>query len=463
MSSLRARVRRTIERHALCPPGTRVLVALSGGSDSTALLLLLHELIPAAGGSLAGVAHVNHQLRETAARDAAACRALAERIGLPYDEASVDVRARARAEGRSLEDAARLERYEALEVFAARRGATCIATGHTRDDQVETLLMKLARGAGLSGLGGVYPRRGSLIRPLLDASRDELRAFLRESGQTWVEDETNTDPAHLRNRVRHTLVPALVETFGPAALDGFAQAALQAGEDGQWLDGQAREAAARLTRGNPYGTQVDREGLLALPVPVRDRVLLLAMRAVTGSAQIRTEHVHDALAVATGVTRGAESPAGRWELSGGNLVLLTKGPDEPESRGCSWPVPGEVAWPGGRGGAGAQLRAWMREDSPPKRPGDEEALVAPPPDGRFTVRPRQPGDVIRLPAGRKKLQDLFVDAKVPRWQRDEVPVVTDSSDSVVWVPGLGVSEDFRVSPAEGKVILLRFTPKGEQA
>jgi len=255
------------------------------------------------------------------------------------------------------------------------------------------------------------------------------------------------------------VVPALVETLGGSVLDGLAQSALQAGEDGQWLDGLAADAHARLVKTQPAGLAVDRDALVALPGPLRDRVLLFTMRGLAGNAQIRTEHVHEAYAVAVGRQRAAESPAGRWELSGGNLVLLNKTVPVAGTFRRVLTVPGSVAWEGESG----VLRAWEAGHSPPREPGELEVLVVPPVHGRFVVRRRKAGDVIRLTAGRKKLQDLFVDAKVPRWQRDNVPVVTDSNDNVVWVPGLGLSEDFRAPAAGGGVILLRFTPMGEQA
>lgn len=461
MSALRARVRRTIERHDLCPPGSRLLVALSGGSDSTALLCLLTDLLPALGAEVAGVVHVHHQLRPTADRDAAFAEALARRLGHAVEVVRVDVAGRAAVEGLSPEDAARRERYEALRAAASRFGATAIATGHTRDDQVETLLMKLARGAGLTGAGGVYPRHGDLVRPLLEASRAELRAELVARGESWVDDESNEDRAILRNRVRHAAVPVLAEVFGEGALDAMAASASLAQEDGQWLDALAAQAAASLLKDTAVGVALDRAGVAALDPPLARRVLLLAMRRHAPAERIRAAHVEEAREVLAGLRRAAESPAGRWELSGANVVLLTNGPAAcPEFR-AALPVPGSVTWPAG-GVVSAQVAGFPGSATPAgDAAGSLETRVRLA-EG-LQVRTRQPGDVIRLRSGRKKLQDLFVDAKVPRWERDARPVVADSSDTVVWVPGLGVSEAFRVDPAGGEVILLRFSPEGEQA
>ena len=462
MSAIRARVRRTIQRHGLCPPGSRLLVALSGGSDSVALLHLLHDLAADGGFSVAAVAHVNHHLRATAGRDEAFCRELVARLGYPLEVAHADVAARARRDALSIEEAARQERYRSLREAAGRYQATAIATGHTRDDQVETLLMKLGRGAGLSGLGGVYPRRDDLVRPLLDVSRAALRDHLRLTRELWVEDETNADLGNPRNRVRHTVVPAIEAALGPAALDAIARAAVLAGEDGRWLDSLAEEAHQRLRRVAPDGLAFDQTALLALPAPLLRRVLLLAMREQARPAQIGTTHVEAAGLVVAGEASAADSPGGRWELSGSTVVLLSNTSTESEAFSYELPVPGVIVVPE----AAAVVEARVVKDTSPEMTGPaggagQAVIVRWTDETPLVVRNRRPGDWLRLPAGRKKLQDVFVDAKVPRAVRDTRPVVTDSAGRVVWVPGYAVSEDFRVDPAEGKVVFLRFTPKGE--
>ena len=463
MSAIRARVRRTIQRHGLCPPGSRVLVALSGGSDSVALLHLLHELSADGGFRLAAVAHVNHHLRTTADRDEAFCRELVARLGYPLEVVHADVAGRARTDALSIEEAARRERYRGLRTAAGRHQASLIATGHTRDDQVETLLMKLGRGAGLTGLGGIYPRRDGLVRPLLEVSRAALRGYLQETGLqqaglpqaavSWVEDETNADLTNPRNRIRHAVVPAIEAALGAAALDAIARATVLAGEDGRWLDSLAAEAYERLRRVVATGPAFDVAALRALPAPLMRRVLLLAMREQASPAQIRTDHVDGAGLVVAGEIAASDSPAGRWELSGSTVVLLSTASPEVRAFCYELPVPGFIDVPEAGGSLEAQVETRVGT-------GDRHAVSVLWTGGLpLAVRNRRPGDWLRLPAGRKKLQDVFVDAKVPRAMRDRVPVVTDSADRVVWVPGHGVSEDFRVDPAEGKVILLRFTPR----
>src|SRR5678815_1652436 len=184
-SHLHQRVRKTIERYALCPPGSRVLVGISGGSDSVALLFLLRDLSENGKFTLAGLAHLNHGLRATADRDQRFCRELAERLRLRIALQTEDVKGYARLRNLSVEDAARRIRYDFLKQAADSFGADRIAGGHTQEDQGETVLLKLIRGSGLTGLAGIRPRRGRLIRPLLDTARGDLRSYLSALGEHW--------------------------------------------------------------------------------------------------------------------------------------------------------------------------------------------------------------------------------------------------------------------------------------
>jgi tRNA(Ile)-lysidine synthase len=327
LSALLQQVRRTIRRHALCPAGARVLIGLSGGSDSVALTFLLRELEPSLGFRVAGAGHVNHRLRETADRDEAFCRALAARLALPIVVAVRDVTQFAGERGLSIEDGARQARYSAFAEAAAELDAAVVAVGHTTDDQAETFVLKLVRGAGTTGLGGIYPRRDTVIRPLLEVSREELRAYLRSRGESWVEDETNEDLSNPRNRVRHDVLPYLERALGLPARRAIARAAGLVGEDARLLD---ELAAARLSlfsaaADNPDGLELDADRLRVEPPPIARRILLHALRSRAGGKEIGLEHVETAIDVLTGLSAAAEVPGSRVELRGGKLVLLSGG------------------------------------------------------------------------------------------------------------------------------------------
>ena len=322
MTILQQQVRRTIRRQALCPPGTRLLIAVSGGADSIALTLLLREIAEHADFCVVSLAHLNHRLRPTADRDEQFCREFAAQIGLPLVIDAVEIQAYAASERLSVENAARRARYAFLHRAAADAGADRIAVGHTRDDQAETFLLKLIRGAGLSGLGGIYPQRGAVIRPLLDVSRGDLREYLARLGQVWVEDESNQSLDNPRNRIRHRVLPELDAAYGGPARPGIARAAALAREDGQWLDDVADRRFEALATPTPGGLELDAAMLSAEPAPIQRRVLLKAMRTLSGTREIGLEHVEAALEVIGGACAGAEVPGSRLELRRGKVVLL---------------------------------------------------------------------------------------------------------------------------------------------
>jgi tRNA(Ile)-lysidine synthase len=326
MTALLQRVRKTIERHGLCPAGTRVLIGLSGGSDSVALVVLLRELAENGGFCLAGLAHLNHQLRPSAARDEAFCGELAARLGLRIVVESADVQGYARRQHVSVEDAARKIRYDFLERTADVLEADRIAVGHTQDDQAETVLLKLMRGAGLAGLAGIYPRRGRIIRPLLDTSRAELRERLSSDGQGWVEDESNADLENPRNRIRHVVLPELDAAAGGATRPAIARAAGLMRDDGVWLDELAAGRYRALAECRPDGVALDATQVAAEPPPIRRRMLLQALRAGAGDREIALEHVEAAMAVLDGTSRGADVPGARVELRRGKLVVTSQKP-----------------------------------------------------------------------------------------------------------------------------------------
>src|ERR1700681_577454 len=242
------RVRRTIRQHDLARRETRVVVALSGGSDSVALAQLVHALEQAAELQLAGLAHFNHQLRPGAEADERFCQDLADSLGRPLLVDRGDVRGRARRERRSIEDAARAARHEFLERARLHFEADTIALGHTRDDQAETFLLRLLRGAGARGLAAMHPRRGAIIRPLIGCRRAELRAFLDAGRIAYVQDESNEDVSIPRNRVRAELLPFLERRFNPSVVDVLADEADLAREEWRWMESAADDVLRRASR-----------------------------------------------------------------------------------------------------------------------------------------------------------------------------------------------------------------------
>jgi tRNA(Ile)-lysidine synthase len=460
------RVRRTIRRHDLLAPGTRVVVALSGGSDSVALACLLLELEAGGGLHVAGLAHFNHQLRASAGADEQFCQRLAASLGRPFLADRADVAALARLERRSVEDAARRARYGFLERARAHAGADAVALGHTRDDQAETFLLRLLRGAGARGLAAMHPRRGVMIRPLLDCRRAELREYLDTRGVRFVHDPSNEDVSVPRNRVRAELLPFLEERFNPSIVDVLADEAELAREEWRWMESAAEEAAARLLRAGANVSTFDAAAVASLPAAIARLVLRRALTEQAAGRPVSFAHVEETLRLTREGGPPMDLPGQRVERIGPDVVLTSRtlehreNPETHENREnlFRYPlsIPGEVRI----AQAGCAVTAEFAESAGEVRASAGNGAAAlvqlDPPAGPLAVRNRRPGDRFRPLGlgGGKKLQDFFVDRKVARIQRDAVPLVVDSADRIIWVAGHTIDERFRViDPAQPVVVL----------
>jgi tRNA(Ile)-lysidine synthase len=261
-------------------------------------------------------AHLDHRLRPESGEDAAFCRSLCDRFGIPFRTAVADVRARARRERGGLEQAARRERYRFLHEVRRDTGAVAIAVAHTRDDQAETLLLRLLRGAGATGLGGMRPRRGRIVRPLLAVSREQVLAHLAERGLSWREDATNRDLGPLRNRVRHELVPYLEARFNPALRRGLARTARLLADEAAHLRSEADGLLDRISRAEGDEIVLERAALAEAPPAVGRAAVRQALRRAGGLARVGAVHVERVLALAR-----APAPSGRLlPLPGGREV-----------------------------------------------------------------------------------------------------------------------------------------------
>jgi tRNA(Ile)-lysidine synthase len=315
MTGLARHIADTIRRRGLFGPGDRVAVALSGGSDSVALVFALRDLAAAGGAPLVGLIHVNHQLRgEEAEADEQFCRQLAARLALPLEIERVDVAARARAARQSLEAAARDLRYACLGDAADRLGASVVATGHTLDDQAETVLLRLLRGAGSRGLGGIRPRRGRFVRPLIDRTRAELRRDLERRGEAFCEDSSNRSPAIPRNRIRHELLP-VIRGIAPGGLRALARLASHAADDETFLTRAAIEMLSTLVLSSEAGRIIlSAAGTARLPAAISRRVVRQAASAAAPGAALSSRHLDAVLDMAR-----ADSSRGHLDLPGLSL------------------------------------------------------------------------------------------------------------------------------------------------
>ena len=462
--SLRARVRRFIVDHNLIRAGDRVLAAASGGPDSTCLLLTLASLQRSLDFDL-HAAHFDHGLRgpRAAEREQRFVRSLTEKLGVPLHTGAGDVRAHAR--GASIEETARELRYHFL--ARAARAARCrvVAAGHTKDDQAETVLLRLLRGSGLRGLAamgadapwpvaarGATPR---LIRPLLALSRAETEACCRDAGLLPMRDPSNRSPAFLRNRVRAELLP-LLRRYNPRIEDALVRLATSASGDVELLEALAAAAPARAKRGE---VRLRRRALRDLPPQLQRHAVRGAVARLLGNARGLSErHV-------LAVLRASEGLAGaRLDLPGlqarvtRNAVALTTGPS-PATR----PLPARsvpLALPGT-----TRIGPWRIEATLlRRRPADLRRtaggaiayLDAGVLGGRLSLRRRRPGDRFQ-PLGLtrpKKLQDFLVDARVPREERDVLPLLVGRR-GIVWVIRQRPADWAKVTPKTERVLRLQ--------
>ncbi len=387
--------------------GGRTLLAVSGGADSLALLTGAAELAP----ERLGVASLDHGLRSSSAEEVDAVGRLVQALGLPFHTAALGLRP-----GPGMEARAREARYAALEAIRAAAGYQWIATAHTQDDQAETLLMRLARGAALRGAASIHARRGHVVRPLLAVPRADVERHVAARGLSPVRDPSNVDPSLLRARIRAAVLPALVHAAGPAALKNLARFASLAAEDEALL---AEQAALALERARVEGG-LDAVAVRSLRGPLQRRALVtwLAEAGVPASAALVSQ-------VESAVRRG-----GHCGLPGRRLLRSEGG----------WLRIAAAATPAGE--VALEPDAWvpfgafrLRLDSC-STPGPA-AFVLRREVGSLKLRGRRPGDRVEASDGRRRaVQDVFVDARIPAEHRDGWPLLVEASERVLWVVGL---------------------------
>jgi len=409
-SAIRATVRDYIRAHRIFKPGP-VVVAVSGGADSTALLLILADLADELG-LVIHVAHFDHRTRpKQSAEDADFVAKLANRIGAPIRVGRAD-------KPTKTEEAARIARYDFLRRAANEIGATAIATGHTRDDQAETVLLHLTRGSGLAGLAGMRPLREGIARPLLAIGRADTVAVCRAARIRPRVDPTNRSLKFARNRVRREVIPKLAK-INPRASEAIARFADAAAELQIEDDLDIATALARAR-------DDDAVVIAALAPSVRSRALALAWREATGRVLgARHRKALEDLAATDHGSRSIDLPGGHAIREYGHVRIVGHRPVETSDPATPMELGQETIWNGWR----------LVFGGPESANGAQEARVPKKLLRKLVVRQRLDGDRMTTGGRRGKLQDLFTDAKIPASQRSRWPVIA-SEDGVWWVPGL---------------------------
>ena len=453
-------IRRCLASHVR--PGEDILVGVSGGPDSCALLHALAGLREAHRVGLRAL-HVHHGIRgEEADADAAFVTDLCAHLNVPCLVRQCDALGAARRLHVSKQEAARALRMELLWEAAEATGSRWIALGHTLDDHVETVLMNILRGTGLEGLAGIAEVEAPFIRPLRSVRRRDTIAYCREHGINYRVDTSNASFAYLRNRVRSELLPMLEAYYNPAVVTNLDRLSRLAGEESAYLNTLAREALeAAAGRCEPAEVCVPARALTSAPAALRRRMIREAIRSVRGNLHgVEWRHIEQ-------VVQALERPDRRrpWALTlpeasvavrlCGQMLQVERvdAPAEAARRRWSVTVPGVTEIPElgitllARYAAGGEL---------PESSGGNTAFVnadvlAPP----LTVRTRRPGDRIRPLGlgGTKKVQDVLVDAKIPRRVRDRIPIIEDDL-GILWIVGCTLDERARVTPHTRRVLVL---------
>jgi len=464
-SKLALAVLAAIQRGAYHQPffraGDRVGVAVSGGADSVALLRLLVELQSKLGIVLC-VIHLNHQLRGRAADgDERFVAKLAERHGLEFFVESVNVAAKAKRERSNVEDAARRARYEFFAALVKQRKVARVATAHTADDQAETVLAHMLRGAGLAGIGGIHPASGEVVRPLLGIRRPALRVYLKEKKQTWREDASNRDTTRLRARIRKKLIPLLEKQFQPSTVEHLAALADFAREDDIFLEAAAQARCGVAAKRTETSTVIPARELLGPSSICRRMVRCIVKDMKPRAGELGAERVEAVLALAESGENGKslELPGGvkvrreRDELvfcaaSASSTRTLSRTKDASESQprefehtidfakeklvisvpclACDFRFT-KIDWP-----------EKSEETSSNGSVLNHDALCKP-----LVLRNWRPGDMFQPLGHRKphKLKRLLNEKRISRWERDGWPVLT-SAGVIAWVRGFPVGAAF---------------------
>ncbi len=448
-------VRKTLQKYDMVQPGDRVVVAVSGGADSVALLHALWAIRLDSHFSVV-VAHLDHGLRPEGEKEALWVGKVARKLGIPFHRGKVDVRSFQKEKALTLQEAARELRYSFLGGVAGKCGANKIALGHTADDQAESLIIRLLRGSGTRGLSGIPPMRdGIYIRPLIETWRKEIEDYLKDQRIAYLTDPSNQCLQYLRNRIRHELLP-LLQQYNPRIRQILVQMAdLFRAEEDFWKKHLEEKFPAVVRSRKKDALSLDIPCLVSQPLPVRLRCLRRAVETVQGHLRrVSLSHIWaiQGLLGATEPNKILRLPQGLIVTRAYNVLNLTRCQEEDAPFEYSVPGPGYVEIPeigrSMRFEVQSRKRKVLFEDSPNVALLDFDALDFP-----LTIRTFRPGDRFQPLGmeGEKKVKDLFMDRKIPTLYRKRVPILFQG-ERILWVTGIRIDHRARLKPETQRIL-----------
>jgi len=459
MVTMEIQAYRTLRKYGMLASGDRVIVAVSGGADSTALLLCLNKLAPHLNLSL-NAAHLNHHIRGPEAdADEDFVRRMCADLGIPFVSETIEVKHQAAETRQNLEEMARRLRYDFLRRVASREKAQKIAVAHNLDDQAETALFRIIRGSGIEGLSAIYPVvDGLIIRPLIECSRGLILDYLKRHEIAYREDSTNTDLRHSRNRIRREVIPYLEKYLNPQLKRTLAREADQARETWAFLEAQAGKQYQALSRPVDDGISIQIKDLFDLHAALQKQVLRLALKEFQGSLRgISSAHIEDILSLC-----GNASGSRRIHLPGGivvlrrphQLLLLKQMPAEGIPFCHRFPLPGICRVPE----AGRIFSATICSTPDPGTIKDmclsraylQQSALPP----VLTIRSRIAGDRYGGP-GHRKVKKMLIDRKIPSERRSFIPMVA-AGDDVIWIPGFRPARAYEARPGSGPCVMIEI-------
>jgi len=444
----------TVRKFALFTEGDTILIAFSGGLDSTGLLNLCLELQRDWKINLY-LGHFNHQIRAGADEDEAFVRRMAREKSVDLYVGVEDVAAYARANGLNLEEAGRILRYRFLHKTAEKIGNALVATGHTMTDQAETFLMRLFRGSGLRGLSGIHPfREDKIIRPLLFIEREEIESYLLEKGEIYCADESNQDPAFLRNRVRNELLPYLRENFAPNIVQRISQMTSLIREEDALLEALTQDVSKGIYTHRKGRIALDAISLSGLPLAFQRRLVRNFLSQIKKSLRnVSFDDVKAVLDLAEGKELHLSAELVLKKEQG--LIVRQEGATIKPRYEIWWDGQDNIAIPelhmvfkGEKRGRSSELP--LRFDDRVCACLDWNRVQFP-----LKIRNRIDGDRYHPfgAPGRKKLKEIMRSKGIPAAERSEHPVFL-SGDEIVWVWGLPVSERHKVTESSRQVFII---------